>query len=106
VARESYTKQLMQVCDTEGIEIDILSLSNNELKGLYLKLQTVKSHRCAYGIRKGEDFEETMKEGKLQKISFKDTYKYGVRPLTFKEYLMLCEYAEQHPGIYGFLHRS
>ncbi|WP_394555652.1 hypothetical protein C1N61_30325 (plasmid) [Priestia aryabhattai] len=103
-ARDSFIKQLSQACDKEGIEIDILSLSDKELKEFYLKLQTVRSYRCAYGVEKGKDFEEMMKEGKLQFISFTDTYKY-VRPLTFKEYLMLCEYAEKHPGQYGTLRK-
>ena len=104
-ARDSFIKQLTQACNQEGIKIDILSLPDKELKELYLKLQLVKSHRCAYGISKGKDFEETMKEGELQYISFSDTYKYGVRPLTFKEYLMLYEYAEQYPDKYGRLYK-
>ncbi|MDU9694191.1 hypothetical protein O0Q50_23685 [Priestia aryabhattai] len=104
-ARDSFIKQLTQACDKEGIEIDILSLPDKELKELYLKLQTVRSHRCAYGIGKGKDFQVAMKEKKLQTISFSDTYKYGVRPLTFKEYLMLCEYAEKNPGQYGTLRK-
>jgi len=48
-----------------------------------------------------------MKEGRMQIIGFSDTCNYGVRPrpLTFKEYLILCEYAKQYPDKYGDLHR-
>jgi hypothetical protein len=102
-AKESFIKELTTSCTDENIDINLHLLSDKELKELYLKLQAVKSGRLSYGIAKDEDFITTMKNGKLQFISFTDTYKFGVRRLTFKEYLLFCEFADKHQNMYTFL---
>ena len=98
-ARESFRKELTKTIEAEGIEnIDIDSLSDKELKDLYLKLQIVKSRRCYYGVKKGNDFEEDLNNGNLQFVSFSDTYKLGVRPITFKEFLRLEDFIRNNPS--------
>ena len=98
-AKESFIKVLSKAMKEEGIEdIDIHSLSDRELKDLYLKLQMVKSGRFCYGVKKGNDFEEDLKNNNLQFISFRDTYKFGVRRMTFKEFLILEEFAKNNPS--------
>lgn len=99
-AKESIMKVLTKVCSNENIDIDLNVLTDIELKKLYLKLQFVKSGRLPYGIGKGEDFTSTMENGKLNPISFRDSYKYGLRRLTFREYLQLCEFVAKNPGVY------
>ncbi|PFJ29048.1 hypothetical protein [Bacillus thuringiensis] len=100
-AKESFIKSLTKACTDENINIDLHLLSDKELKDLYLKLQAVQT--LPYGIGKGEDFVTTMQNGKLQFISFRDTYKFGVRRLTFKEFLLLCEFVDENPQMYKFL---
>lgn len=100
-AKESFIKALTKACTDENINIDLHLLSDKELKELYLKLQAVRT--LPYGIGKDEDFVTTMKNGKLQFVSFRDTYKFGVRRLTFKEFLLLCEFVDENPQMYKFL---
>lgn len=102
-AKESFLNVLTKVCTAENIPIDLHELTDKELKELYLQLQFLKSGSFPYGIRKGEDFLTTMKNGNLQFISFTNTYKLGVRKLTFKEFLALREFAEENPHMYPFL---
>lgn len=103
-AKESFLKALMKACTEEELEINLEVLSDKELKELYLKLQALKSATFPYGIRKEEDFLTTMQNGTLQRISFRDTYKFGVRRLTFKEFLLLCEFIKANPHMYPSLY--
>ena len=102
-AIDSFIKVLTKVCTDEKIDINLNALSDKELKELYLKLQTVRNGRFPYGITKGDDFQTALESGSLQTISFRDAFKYGVRRLTFKEYLLLCEFADKNPSMYKFL---
>lgn len=98
-ARNSMEKELSKTIQSEGIDsIKIENLSDRELKDLYLKLQVVRSGRCAYGLKKGNDFEEDMENGNLQYVSFTNTYKLGVKRLTFKEFLMLEDFVKTNPS--------
>lgn len=105
VARESFRTQLSKALKEDPIEgLDIANLPDKELKDLYLKLQAVKSGRCCYGVIKGNVFEDDMRNGKLQFLSFRDTFKYGVRPLTLREFLLLEDFAATNPSSpYNFL---
>lgn len=103
-ARESFIKALTKACEEEKIEIEINSLSDKELKGLYLKLQEV--NKAPYAIAKEKDFVKDMENNELQFVSFRDTFKYGVRRLTFKEYLLLCEFVKENPSMYKSLNRN
>ena len=102
-ARESFIKALTKACEKEDVEINFEVLSDKELKELYVKLQAVQRGILSYAIDKEKDFVTAMKNNDLQLVSFKDTYKYGVRRLTFKEFLLLCEFKEEHPDIYPYL---
>lgn len=94
-ARNSFINVLSKVISSENIDtIDVHTLSDRELKDLYLKLQVIRSGRCCYGMKKGSNFEQDLKDGNLQFISFRDTYKFGVRRLTFKEFLMLDDFVK------------
>lgn len=102
-ARESFKKQLNKAIEEENIDIDLEILTDKELKQLYLKLQDVKRGILPYGVKKEEEFVTALENETLQIISFRDTYKYGVRRMTFKEYLLLCEYVKNNPGTYTAL---
>jgi len=98
-ARNSFIKELSKVIASENIDtIDVNTLSDKELKDLYLKLQVLRSGRCCYGMKKGNHFEQDLKDGNLQFISFRDTYKFGVKRLTFKEFLMLDDFVKKNPS--------
>jgi len=99
-AKESIIKALTKVCAEENIERNLAELSDAQLKERYLQLQTVRSGTFPLGIGNGQDFLSTMKNGQLNRISFRDSYKYGLRRLTFKEYLLLCDYVKENPGVY------
>ena len=103
-AKESFIKVLTKACTNENMDINLQELSDKELKDLYLKLQAVQRGTLPYGIAKGEEFVSAMENGRLQLVTFKDTYKFGVRRLTFKEWLLLTEFAAQHPNMYPFIH--
>lgn len=111
-AKESFIKQLTKAFEEENIDIDIHSLSDKELKTTYMHLQTVRGGTSVfpYGIAKEDDFLDTLENGQLQFISFRDYHKFGIRRLTLKEYLLLIELAKKNPEkytqytryIYGF----
>lgn len=102
-ARESFKKQLGKVIQEEKIDIELEQLPDKELKELYLKLQAVRSGMFPYAVKKGQVFKTSLENNDLQRVSFSDTYKYGVRRLTFKEYLQLCDYVKDNPGTYTAL---
>jgi hypothetical protein len=90
----SMLKQLRE----DDISIDLDSLSDSDLKKLYLKSQAVRSNGVQWGISKEYlNFEEALAEERLNFVSFSDTYKLGVRRLTLKECLLIestpnCKY--------------
>lgn len=100
-ARESMVKALSIACIAEQIEISLDDLSDREVKTLYLKLQYLKSGEFPYAMTKDEDFQTAIQNGKLQRVSFRDSFKYGgIRRLTFNEFLLLCDFADKNPDLY------
>lgn len=88
IARESMLKQLGEE-DLSPLEIDLFNLNDVDLKKLYLRSQAVRSQEVNWGISKALDFQYALDNNRLQMVTFSDTYKLGVRPLTLKECLII-----------------
>jgi hypothetical protein len=102
-AKQSFLKQLTEHQeDLTSLGIDIHTLEDKQLKQLYLLSQKVRQRGCLYAIGKNANFEEVMAQGRLQFVSFSDTYhpRYGLRPLTLKELIRLMKFVELNPGVY------
>lgn len=104
-AKQNYIRTLRKVCAEENLALNLDFLSDEQVKDYYLKLQTLRSGTFSYAIGKNQDFVEAMKAGELQRVSFRDTFKYGVRKLTFKEFLLFCDFLESNPTTYPAYNR-
>ena len=93
-AKASYLKTLSK----EDLDIDLSTLSDKELKKLYVIWQKLRQHHFPYRAIKKADFEETLVNGSLQYVSFKGVE--GLRPLTLKEYLRFEEFVKENPHMY------
>lgn len=108
-AKESMLKELTKALANDAtisIDINLQLLSDKELKNLYLILQDLRSGKVPYAVPKKQDFIEVMKNGELQYVSFRDTFKLlksEIRPLTFKEFLLLREFVKENPQMYKAL---
>lgn len=101
-AKASFISQLTKVGKEEGIDFSLEMVNDGELKQLYQKLQFVRS-RCKIGINKDETIEKALQEKTLMRLSFSGYGRYGVRRITFKEYLQLEDYLNEHPDAFqGF----
>lgn len=93
-ARDNFIKTLLK----ENLNIDLNELSDKELKDLYTKWQKLRQGHFKYQMLKGENFEDVMKDGRLQYVSFRNTP--GVRILTLKEYLELEQFIKNNRSVY------
>ena len=103
-ARESFKKALLKE-NLNDIGIDVLSLSDYDLKKLYLKLQLSKSYKLRYFVPKEEkDFLNCLINDKLCYVSFRNTP--GIRRMNFKEFLLFDEYCKTNSSKYVNYFRS
>lgn len=97
-ARESFRKALLKE-DLTDTNIDVLNLSDYDLKKLYLKLQFIKSYKCRYFIPKEEkDFLNCLREGRLCYVTFRNTP--GIRNMSLKEFLLFDEFCKNNSDKY------
>jgi len=98
-ARDNFIKTLSK----ENLEINLNELSDKELKGLYVKWQKLRQGHFKYQMLKGENFEDVLKEGRLQYVSFRNTP--GVRILTLQEYLQVEEFIKTNRNKYPMMRK-
>lgn len=97
-AKESFIKVLTKAIKAENKDITLETLTDRELKDLYLKLQFVQRGGGNYKMIKNRDFRECLEQGKLAFVTFRGTP--GVRNMTFKEYLEFEKFVALNPHMY------
>lgn len=97
--KETAKKNFINVLSKENLDIDLLSLSDKELKTLYVKWMKLRQGvEFKYQAPKKGDFEEALKTGKMPFVTFRGTP--GVRTMTLKEYLRMEEFVENNKSVY------
>lgn len=88
-ARESMRKALLKE-PLHELGIDVLSLPDLELKRMYVRLQKTQSSGLNYGLPSELTVEEALETNRLNRVTFRDTYKItSLRRLTLVECLKI-----------------